>query len=404
MSPVRHSPPRLHPRSRVALAGLAALAALALSAGASELRAQGVQDVPEIRVDATVEGNLGADAPHLLNGGPFRVYRFQGQAGTRYVADLRSSDFDAYLVLAYPVGGITEVIQEDDDGGEGTDARLVFRLDEGGTYLLIARGWGSSGAGRFSLALAQRDAPPPAEPRPLARGMTVEGRLDFDASLCLSEWDEEFPCDIWTLEVEEGEFLQVSMESDALDPYLDVGMMGMGGVLDILQSDDDGGEGNNALLVMRAPFSGTLGIRARAFGFGSGGGAYTLRVDAVEVQAVERRSLRIGDRVEGEIRPGEVSSTGTDQAVHEWTVEGRAGDRLRIRLRSDDFDTYLAFGREFGDGDYEELAANDDAPDDGLNSLIEITLPADGTYLILASPLQWSGTGRYTLEVTRDGN
>jgi len=402
MSPVRHSPSRLHPRSRAALAGLAALAALAVSAGAPELRAQGVQDFPEIRVDATVEGNLGADAPHLLNGGPFRVYRFQGQAGTRYVAELRSSDFDAYLVLAHPVGGVTEVVQEDDDGGEGTDARLAFTLDEGGTYLLIARGWGSSGAGRFTLALAERDAPPPAEPRPLARGMSVEGYLDLDSSLCLSDWEDEFPCDIWTLAVEEGEFLQVSMESDAMDPYLDVGMMGTGGVLDILQSDDDGGEGNNALLVMRAPFSGTMGIRARSFGFGSG--AYTLRVDAVEVQAVERRSLRIGEQVEGEIRPGEVSSTGSDQAVHEWTVEGRAGDRLLIRLRSDDFDTYLAFGREFGDGDYEELAANDDAPDDGLNSLIEITLPADGTYLILASPLSGSGTGRYTLEVTRDGN
>jgi hypothetical protein len=59
------------------------------------------------------------------------------------------------------------VIEEDDDGGEGTDSRLVFTLDQGGTYLLVARGWGSSGAGRFTLALAERDAPPPVEPRPL---------------------------------------------------------------------------------------------------------------------------------------------------------------------------------------------------------------------------------------------
>ena len=395
--------PRCHVRFRATLAGLAALAALAASAGAPDLQAQGVQEFPEIRVDGSVEGNLGLDAPQLLNGGPFRVYRFQGQAGTRYVADLRSSDFDAYLVLAHPVGGITEVMEEDDDGGEGSDARLAFTLDVDGTYLLVARGWGSSGAGRFTLTLAERDAPPPVEPRPIVRGVTVQGRLDPDASLCLDDWGDEFSCDLWTLEVEEGEVLQVSMESDELDPYLDAGMLGMEGALDIVQSDDDGGEGNNALLVIRAPSSGTLGIRARAFGFGSDGGAYTLRVDDVEVQAVERRSLQVGELVEGEIRPGEAQLAGGDQAVHEWTVEGRAGDRLRIRMRSDDFDTYLSFGREFGE-DYEQLAENDDAPDDGLNSLIEITLPADGTYLILASPLSGSGTGRYTLEVTRDGN
>jgi hypothetical protein len=402
MSQVRRPLPRLHVRFGGAPLGLAALAAVTSFLAAPDLQAQGMQDFPEIQVGATVEGNLGADAPQLLNGGPFRVFRFQGEAGRRYVADLRSSDFDAYLVLAHPVGGITEVIEEDDDGGEGTDSRLVFTLDQGGTYLLVARGWGSSGSGRFTLALAEREPPPPVEPRPLSRGMTVQSRLDPDTSICLDEWGEEFTCELWTLEVEEGEVLQVSMESDELDPYLDAGMLGMGGALDILQSDDDGGEGNNALLVIRAPSSGTMGIRARAFGFGSDGGAYTLRVGAVEVREVERRSLQVGEQVEGEILPGEAQLAGDDRAVHEWTVEGRAGDRLRIRMRSDDFDTYLAFGREVGE-DYEELAANDDAPDDGLNSLIEITLPADGTYLILASPLSGSGTGRYTLEVMRDG-
>jgi hypothetical protein len=105
MSQVRRPLPRLHVRFGGAPLGLAALAAVTSFLAAPDLQAQGMQDFPEIQVGATVEGNLGADAPQLLNGGPFRVFRFQGEAGRRYVADLRSSDFDAYLVLAHPVGG-----------------------------------------------------------------------------------------------------------------------------------------------------------------------------------------------------------------------------------------------------------------------------------------------------------
>jgi len=400
MSHLHRVAPGFHLHLRGVLAGTAALSALAWSAVAPELQAQGVQDFPEIQVGAAVDGNLGADAPQSLSWGAFRVFRFQGEAGTRYVADARSPDFDAYLVLAHPVGGITEVMQEDDDGGEGTDARVTFTLEQSGTYLLVVRGWSSSASGRFTLALAEREAPPEVEPRPLTAGATVRSRLDSDAGICLSDWDDEFACELWWMEVEEGDLLQVSMESDDLDAYLEAGMFEEDGYLNVLESDDDGGEGTNALLVIRAPWSGTLGIRTRAFGFG-GGGAYTLRVDAVQAEPVVRRSLGSSGQVEGEILPGEAQRTGMDRAVHEWTLEGRAGERLEIRLRSDDFDAYLSFGREDASGNYEELAANDDAPDDGLNSLIEITLPADGTYLIRASPLGWGGTGRYTLAVTR---
>lgn len=385
----------------LAFFALAGAAPIAPWAGAPVLHAQGVDALPTIQVNSTVEGALGPESPESLNWGRFRAYRFEGQADTRYAIDARSGDFDAYLVLAHAVGGITEILREDDDGGEGTDARIVLTLDRSGTYVLIVRAWGSEPFGRFTLSLEERDVPPPVAARPLSPGQPVQGRLDPELGLCTNDWDDEFPCDFWTLPVTEGDLFLVSMESDDLDSYLDVGMLDDGGELLVHESDDDGGEGLNALLVFRAPSTGTMGVRPSVWGFASG--AYTLRVDPVEPLPPFRGSLRIGELVRGEIRPGEARLTGLERGFQAWTFEGRAGDRLRIRMRSDAFDTYLSLGRENARGDYEELAANDDAPDDGLNSLIEITLPTDGTYVLHASPLSDRGSGPYTLEIVREG-
>ena len=391
---------------------VALLPGLILLASAPCLQAQAVQDFPEIQMNESMEGTLSEDAPTSIIQGPFRVYRFEGQAGMRYVVDARSEDFDAYLVLAHPVGGITEVLQEDDDGGDGSDARLIFAPEHSGTYLLIVRGWRSSSSGVFTLSLGEAgpeaeaeawlESDTPASPGVgpedlvvIAPGQTVEGEIIGQ------EYNH-----LLTMEVEGDEVLQIGLESDDFDAFLEVGMLFEQGdtanLLDVLWSDDDGGDGTNSLLWFRVPERGRLAIRVGPWGsIDRGSGRYTLRVESFEPRSVDRRPLEIGSLVNAEIRPGDVSaSTEAERFVQEWTVEGRAGDRLSIRMRSPDFDTYLSFGRTDASGAFEELATNDDAPDDGFNSHILITLPADGTYLVLASPLSPSSVGHYTLEVT----
>ena len=364
-------------------------------------------DLPEIRVGQEVEGRLWAESPESLNWGPFEAFRFQGEAGTRYMADARSDDFDTYLSLAHVVGGITEFIQEDDDGGEGTDARLRFRIDRDGSYLLIVRGWGMD-RGRFTLSLVELPPPPPAVVRSLEWEQTVEGHLSLEGSLFETEWGDEIPYDLWTFEGTAGDVVRVAMDSEDFDAYVEVGILD-GDEFILEASDDDGGAGSNALLHHRLSQDGTFAIRARSFSGWAAEGRYTLRVDPYLPEVPVRRSLGMGEQVEAELTLDDAllvdldAVWGSPTRVHEWELEGRAGDRLEIRMRSDDFDTVLSFGREEAGGLYRELAFNDDAPDDGLNSLIEIELPADGTYLIRARAYSADSTGRYTLEVNRGG-
>jgi hypothetical protein len=77
-----------------------------------------------------------------------------------------------------------------------------------------------------------------------------------------------------------------------------------------------------------------------------------------------------------------------------WYFRGTAGQRVTVRLRSDDFDTFLHVGKQ---GAEEPEIQNDDAADDDVNSAAELTLPSDGVYVIIANAFDASGRGAYTV-------
>ncbi len=63
-----------------------------------------------------------------------------------------------------------------------------------------------------------------------------------------------------------------------------------------------------------------------------------------------------------------------------WTFQGRQGQRVRIECRSTEFDTYL----QLLDPQSVRLAEDDDSLGDQ-NSLIEFTLPANGSFTIVVN-------------------
>lgn len=94
------------------------------------------------------------------------AYRLESYGGTTLKIDLASTDADAYLVVEGPldhagdriaVGGGT-VIAEDDDGGDGRNAKLELTLDQPGTYRVLtgtyeALGEGKAARGTLDLAV-----------------------------------------------------------------------------------------------------------------------------------------------------------------------------------------------------------------------------------------------------------
>ncbi len=77
-----------------------------------------------------------------------------------------------------------------------------------------------------------------------------------------------------------------------------------------------------------------------------------------------------------------------------YQVRGRAGQQLVVRMRSTAFDPYLMVR---GPGNFAE--DNDDAPGGGVDAELNVRLPADGTYQVVATSFRSGERGAYVLEM-----
>jgi hypothetical protein len=103
------------------------------------------------------------------------------RAGVTYQFDHMSKAFDAYLYLEAPEGA---VLAQNDDGGHGTDSRIVHQAAEDGTYRLVATSLSGTRVGAFSVAV-----------RVLTGGRTTPLPswfhaidTDHDGQIALHEW------------------------------------------------------------------------------------------------------------------------------------------------------------------------------------------------------------------------
>lgn len=94
----------------------------------------------------------------------------------------------------------------------------------------------------------------------------------------------------------------------------------------------------------------------------------------------------------GELTLGQSVTRDLQRGQHTFTLEAEAGQRLRVSLSSDDFDTVL---RVTGPDGFS--VENDDEPGGTLNSLIDTSLPASGTYRVTVSSYGNQGGGTYRL-------
>lgn len=371
------------------------LLGLLVAGAAAPAAAQGT-----IQPGQRVTGQLTAADPTLDDGSHYDVWRFEGQAQHRYRVTLRSDDFDAYLAVGPSVGEECDGCQTDDDGAGGTDALVEFVGRADGTYEIRANSYDADEVGGYELTLEDEGvAGEPDEPAgtgiPIALDQAVEGDLARGDEKVGSSYT-----DTYTYRGRAGETITVSLSSDEFDTYLEMGQVDGGECTD-MDANDDGGEGTNSLLTVRLPDDGAYHVHVRSSGPGETG-AYTLLVQSGGREplalAVPPSPIAPDETVQGRLSAGDAREP--DGAYGDvWAYRGGEGETITIVLRSEDFDSYLSFGRMV-DGEWVEMESDDDGAGD-LDSEITLTLPRDGEYLIRATSLMPGETGEYTLRVAR---
>ncbi len=388
---------------------------------------------PRIQLGQSVRGRFNDSSPLRNDESPFTGYVFEGRRGNVFQIDMEAG-FDAFLSVGR--AGTDSIIANDDDGGDSTNARLTVTLPADGRYVVIANSVGKDARGEFTLRLSagraavgltQILARNPTATQMLRAGQTVSGRLS-DADPIMTD---RSPFATWFYEGRAGEQITVTMRSTDFDAFLHLGQQGL---TEALANNDDAAEagGTNAQISITLPRDGMYVIVANMLSSGSSG-AYTLELAshnapagptsslrpstgkgaprpsagvapaatplaipaALAVPTDPNRTVRIGQTVNGTL--GASSTTLSDNSPFEaWYIEGRAGDRITITMRSSDFDAYVHIGRQ---GDRAVLG-NDDDSGGSTDAQLSVTLPATGTYVIIANTFAAGASGSYRLEVS----
>ena len=229
-----------------------------------------------VEAAGVVDVELGRGQGVLGTGTAAEGWRFAGGAGEVVEVRARSAAFDTVLDLR-TAGG--EEVAWDDDGGSGTDSRVVATLPESGEYVAWIAAFGEVG-GTYEV-LVERLQPAPA---------ADAGVWAFDGGL--------------------GERVEVSAGSEVFDTVVE--LRSVGG--DELEWDNDGGPGTDSRLMATLPRDGEY--RVLVSGADGRGGRYD-----VAVRRLEARTLEWGAVVEGVL--------GEDRGV--WRFRGEGGpDRGRV--------------------------------------------------------------------------
>jgi hypothetical protein len=227
---------------------------------------------------------------------------------------------------------------------------------------------------------------------PIRLDQTVSGTITSASPKA----DDGTPYDLYLYQGKAGERLRITMTSDAFDAYLAVGAVAAPACQEGCVTNDDGGGGTNAAMTVTVPAGGDLQIRANTIG-ASDTGAYSLAVVAAPAPArVTLRPVTLNRSMTGAL--GERSPRGDDDLPFDvWSVKGRAGQAVTIRLNADAFDPMVAFG-SWSDGQFLQALSDDDSGP-GSNARLQATLDERGEGAVKVVGYSADSSGDYTLAV-----
>jgi hypothetical protein len=373
-----------------ALAGLGLLVSLASPTQAAMLERLVDQDGALDKNDQVRDGGQWAD-----------IFPVDLQPGDRLLVELEGSKkLDTFLVVKAPSGAV----YENDDAGSSNVSAIDLFAEEGGTWIVYASSYGTAQKGKYNIRISKAAGDGTAPPQQaqgggqpaqvdvgqLSLGQPSNGRLEAgDAQLDNGEW-----FDAYEVQLQAGQQIAVEMSSDGLDTY--VGVRSPSG--DVNGNDDWEGSRTRSRVEWVVEETGTWVVLATTYAADESG-SYTVLVEPVTGASDAGGSAQASDGAErwsGMLGEPDDTVISSGEWMDPRFVDGQAGERWIIDLRSSSFDPFLVLRTP-----EEEQIINDDFEGANDRSLIDYTLPVDGQYIIGVTTYRAGESGNYDLSLRR---
>ena len=333
----------------------------------------------------TESGRLASGDRAMKTGEYYDEFTFQARRGDAVTVDLRSTQFDPYVILITPAG---KQIENDDYEGDSQRSFVSLDITEEGTYKVWVTSYEKGETGNYDLRIALGGPAAAAAGPRLERGRLASG----DETLRSGEF-----VDAYTFEGRPGQRVTLDVSSRDFDTYL-ILIPPRG---DRHENDDVEDKPGHSVIEADLSEAGTYRVLITSYEKGESGN-YELRIDvgAMPVAAAGTTGRDLVAIDYGQTRDGQLSNADGRLTNGEYrdvfAFDGKQGDQIVIELVSKEFDPYLLLLPPQG-----EQIDNDDA--DGRQDLsrIELTLPASGRYRIMATSYETGETGGYRLTLRR---
>lgn len=345
-----------------------------------------------IAPNSTVSGTLDRRDPVSSTGGRFDRWRVDAYAGELVVLRMDSGDIDSVIQIGRTgPGGQFHQLATDDDGAGYPNSLLQFQAVEGGTYEVRATSFGTDSFGGYSLSRSSHwvDTSGGGGMTPLP--LDVGGYIDLDDPVDADGRHYE----AWRVQLTNQQVIRIRQQSDTLDSWVMLGVLGADGEWVGLFHDDDSGGELNSEFVYQSVADDVFEIRASSYSPG-GSGPYRLIVEDVSATSD-------GGMSAGMITGGWLSTTDnyTDGTYTEYrTFYAVAGQTVTATLRSSEFDAYLRVG-QWSDGAFHEMWRDDDSGggDTGFDAQTTFVAPYTGLYTAALTSFGDGEEGLFSFEV-----
>jgi hypothetical protein len=329
----------------------------------------------------TERGTLASGDNQLTTGEYVDSFDLSGASGEFRVIDLRSRDFDPYLILVAPSG---EQFENDDHEGDATRSQVAMQLPESGDYRVLVTSYKAGESGSYTLTIGGGAATAAATGPRVEYGSLAPG----DQTLSSGEY-----ADGYEFEGRPGQRARLDVSSTEFDTYL----MLIDPTGQQTENDDFEGMAGHSVIETDITESGSYRVVVTSYDVGETG-SYELRMefgggDAVATRQRDVVALQMGQRTSGRLEPGD-PQLASGEYGDVYVFEGAVGQAVSIDMSSTEFDTYLQLqtpaGEKIDNDDYEGRS----------DSRIEVTLREEGRYRILTTSYSPGETGSYQLALS----